>query len=42
VLERATIERALRDARFNKSLAAKQLGLSRKQLSVRLRQHGLE
>ena len=42
VLERATIERALQDARYNKSQAAKQLGLSRKQLYVRLRQHGLE
>ena len=42
VLERATIERALLDARYNKSVAAKQLGLSRKQLYVRLRQHGLE
>jgi transcriptional regulator with GAF, ATPase, and Fis domain len=42
VLERATIERALVDARHNKSQAAKMLGLSRKQLYVRLRQHGLE
>ena len=41
-LERAAIERALRDARHNKSQAAKMLGLSRKQLYVRLRQHGLE
>jgi transcriptional regulator with GAF, ATPase, and Fis domain len=41
VLERATIERALQDARHNKSQAAKMLGLSRKQLYVRLRQHGL-
>jgi transcriptional regulator with GAF, ATPase, and Fis domain len=41
-VERATIEQALRDARYNKSQAAKQLGLSRKQLYVRLRQHGLE
>jgi transcriptional regulator of acetoin/glycerol metabolism len=42
VLQRATIERALQDARHNKSQAAKMLGLSRKQLYVRLRQHGLE
>jgi two-component system response regulator FlrC len=41
VIERATIERALADAKHNKSLAAKKLGLSRKQLYVRLRQHGL-
>jgi PAS domain S-box-containing protein len=41
-LERATIERALQDARHNKSQAAKKLGLTRKQLYVRLRQHGLE
>jgi transcriptional regulator with GAF, ATPase, and Fis domain len=40
-IERATIERALVDAQHNKSLAAKRLGLSRKQLYVRLRQHGL-
>ena len=42
VLERVTIERALQDARHNKSRAARILGLSRKQLYVRLRQHGLE
>jgi DNA-binding NtrC family response regulator len=42
VLERAAIERALVDARHNKSQAAKALGLTRKQLYVRLRQHGLE
>jgi len=41
-LERATIERALLDARHNKSQAAKKLGLTRKQLYVRLRQHGLD
>jgi DNA-binding NtrC family response regulator len=41
VLERAAIERALQEARQNKSHAAKMLGLSRKQLYVRLRQHGL-
>jgi transcriptional regulator with GAF, ATPase, and Fis domain len=36
------IEQALRDARFNKSKAAKQLGLTRTQLYVRMRRHGLE
>jgi transcriptional regulator with GAF, ATPase, and Fis domain len=41
VIEKATIERALADAQHNKSLAAKRLGLTRKQLYVRLRQHGL-
>jgi transcriptional regulator with GAF, ATPase, and Fis domain len=42
VIERATIERALQTARFNKSQAAKLLGLSRRQLYVRMRQHGLQ
>ena len=42
VLERAAIERTLREARRNKSHAAKMLGLTRKQLYVRLRQHGLD
>jgi two-component system response regulator AtoC len=41
LLERAAIERALHVARQNKSHAAKMLGLTRKQLYVRLRQHGL-
>jgi DNA-binding NtrC family response regulator len=41
VIERTTIERALLDARYNKSNAAKMLGLSRKQLYSRLRHHGL-
>ena len=41
VLERAAIERALQEARQNKSHASKMLGLTRKQLYVRLRQHGL-
>jgi transcriptional regulator with PAS, ATPase and Fis domain len=40
-LERAVIERALEAARFNKSKAAKAVGLSRRQLYVRLRRHGL-
>jgi two-component system response regulator AtoC len=41
-LERAAIERALYEARQNKSRAAKMLGLTRKQLYVRLRQHRLD
>jgi transcriptional regulator with GAF, ATPase, and Fis domain len=41
-VERAMIEKALADARFNKSRAAKLLGLTRAQLYVRMRRHGLE
>lgn len=41
-VERAMIEEALKTARFNKSKAAKQLGLTRTQLYVRLRRYGLE
>ncbi|MGH9140048.1 MAG: sigma-54 interaction domain-containing protein, partial [Vicinamibacterales bacterium] len=41
-VERRTIERALADSRFNKSQAAKRLGLSRAQLYSRLRRHGLD
>jgi transcriptional regulator with GAF, ATPase, and Fis domain len=41
-MEREMIERALTVARFNKSKAAKALGLTRHQLYVRLRRHGLE
>lgn len=41
-VERAVIERALQNARFNKSRAAKALGLSRHQLYIRMRRHGLE
>ena len=41
-VERALIEKALREARFNKSKAAKRLGLSRAQLYVRMRRHGLD
>jgi transcriptional regulator of acetoin/glycerol metabolism len=36
------IEKALRDAQFNKSVAAKKLGITRSQLYVRLKKHGLE
>ncbi|HUQ89140.1 MAG TPA: sigma 54-interacting transcriptional regulator [Vicinamibacterales bacterium] len=41
-MERAMIEQALKSAKFNKSKAAKQLGLTRTQLYVRLKRHGLE
>ena len=40
--ERALIAKALVDAHFNKSEAARALGLTRAQLYVRLRKHGLE
>ncbi len=36
------IEKALTDTHFNKSEAAKTLGLTRAQLYVRLRKHGLD
>jgi transcriptional regulator of acetoin/glycerol metabolism len=35
------VEKALQEARYNKSDAAKVLGLTRKQLYVRLRRFGL-
>jgi DNA-binding NtrC family response regulator len=41
-MERAMIEQALQTARFNKSKAAAALGLTRAQLYVRMRRHGLE
>jgi two-component system response regulator AtoC len=41
-MERTMIEQALRDARNNKSKAAKTLGLTRAQLYVRMRRYGLE
>jgi transcriptional regulator with GAF, ATPase, and Fis domain len=41
-MERQMIERALQAARFNKSKAAKTLGLTRHQLYVRMRKHGFE
>jgi transcriptional regulator with PAS, ATPase and Fis domain len=40
--ERGLVEKALQDARYNKSDAARALGLTRKQLYVRLRRFGLE
>jgi two-component system response regulator FlrC len=41
-MERTMIEQALQNARFNKSKAAKALGLTRHQLYIRLRKHGFE
>jgi transcriptional regulator with GAF, ATPase, and Fis domain len=41
-MERFLIEQALRNARFNKSKAAKELGMTRAQLYVRMRRYGLE
>jgi Nif-specific regulatory protein len=41
-LERRTIEQVLRDTRWNKAQAARQLGLTRSQLYFRLRRYGLE
>jgi transcriptional regulator with GAF, ATPase, and Fis domain len=41
-MERAMIEQALQTARFNKSKAAKALGLTRHQLYLRLRKYGFE
>jgi transcriptional regulator with GAF, ATPase, and Fis domain len=40
-LERQTIEHALRQTDWNKAKAARRLGLTRTQLYVRLRRHGL-
>jgi transcriptional regulator with PAS, ATPase and Fis domain len=41
-VERETIVQVLRETRWNKSKAAKRLGLSRTQLYVRMRKYGLE
>jgi len=41
-MERAMIEQALQTARFNKSKAAKALGLTRHQLYIRMRKYELE
>jgi two-component system response regulator FlrC len=40
--EKAMIEKALAESQFNRSKAAKRLGITRAQLYVRLRKHGLE
>jgi two-component system, NtrC family, response regulator AtoC len=41
-MERTMIEQALQKARFNKSKAAKTLGLTRHQLYIRMRKYGFE
>jgi Nif-specific regulatory protein len=41
-MERSMIEQALQSARFNKSKAAKALGLTRKQLYIRMQRYGFE
>src|SRR5262249_6942437 len=41
-VEREMIARALQNSRFNKSKAARALGLTRQQLYVRMRRYGLE
>jgi transcriptional regulator with PAS, ATPase and Fis domain len=41
-MERETIARVLRDCRWNKSRAAKRLGLSRTQLYIRMQRYGIE
>jgi transcriptional regulator with GAF, ATPase, and Fis domain len=41
-MERAMIEQALQTARFNKSKAAKALGLTRHQLYIRMRKYGFD
>jgi transcriptional regulator with GAF, ATPase, and Fis domain len=41
-IERQTIENVLRETDWNKSKAARRLGLTRTQLYVRLRRYGLE
>jgi two-component system, NtrC family, response regulator PilR len=41
-VERAMIERALQNAKFNKSKAATALGLTRHQLYIRMRRHGFD
>jgi transcriptional regulator with GAF, ATPase, and Fis domain len=41
-MERAMIDQALQQARYNKSRAARALGLSRRQLYIRMRKHGFD
>lgn len=41
-VERAMIKQALEETRFNKSIAAKKLGLTRAQLYTRLKRYGLD
>jgi len=42
LVERKVIEKAMHDARFNKSRAARLLGVTRAQLYAKLRRHGLD
>ena len=42
MLERVMIDEALKSARFNKSKAARALGLTRHQLYIRMRKYGFE
>jgi DNA-binding NtrC family response regulator len=42
LVERNVIEKAMHDARFNKSRAARLLGVTRAQLYAKLRRHGLD
>jgi transcriptional regulator with PAS, ATPase and Fis domain len=42
VIERRTIERVMREVEGNKAKASRQLGITRTQLYMRLRKHGLE
>jgi transcriptional regulator of acetoin/glycerol metabolism len=41
-IERETIAQVLRECRWNRTRAAKRLGLTRTQLYLRLRKYGLE
>ena len=41
-MERETIAKVLRECRWNKTRAAKRLGLSRTQLYLRIQKYGLE
>ena len=41
-IERETIAQVLRECRWNRTRAAKRLGLTRTQLYLRLQKHGLE
>jgi transcriptional regulator with GAF, ATPase, and Fis domain len=42
MMERGMIEQALQTARFNKSKAARALGLTRHRLDIRMKKYGFE
>ena len=42
IIERRTIERVMREVKGNKAQASRELGITRTQLYMRLRKHGLE